>query len=647
MSILGELQRQNGGAWVELFEVDSTAQGGGVVRFHAGTNGLRNSVVWQGNTYEPFPIQATGFEVSGQQMPRPKLAVANVSGVITALLASSELLGAKVIRRRTMVKYLDDANFPIVQKPTPAVLTFTRSSTATYYGSDGLLKTAAANQPRIDYDPLTLAVRGLLIEEQRTNRFLQSGDFTVSPWAAAVTGTSTRSNVAGTRGFGLGLVTATSNLGGLRQSSTGLTSGQVYSLSFYLESTAASITLAIENGLASYGTACSLVFNPATGSITSQVGFTSVTSTPLDSGRVYSVVLPAAGGSLAANVEWRLPTTGDSFKIGRPQFEAGAFATSYIPTTTAAVTRAADVATAALGSIGFNALEGSVTGEASILASGTSGNKKSIFSLTPGNFNAEIRGVLFNATSLSYTVGDSTLGGTQANLSATVAALSGFTFATAYKENDFGLSANGLAPVTDTLGAVTANINHFNIGCTPQTSSGTSNVKGDYLNGHIKRLRYHPRRLTNAELQTITSGGTVADMPAFELDTSGGSLAVYTLGQYNPSADPNAHLPDEIYYIAQKTQENHAIVEFELGSPIDLQGVTIPRRQIVANLCLWRYRGDGCGYAGGPVADENDIPTSVLANDKCSKRLSGCKLRFGDNNELPYGGFPAAGLVKF
>lgn len=122
--------------------------------------------------------------------------------------------------------------------------------------------------------------------------------------------------------------------------------------------------------------------------------------------------------------------------------------------------------------------------------------------------------------------------------------------------------------------------------------------------------------------------------------------AVNFVGGVNPTADPSSYLPDEVFYIMQKTREDNTVVEFELGSPLDLQGIMIPRRQIVGTVCAWRYRGEGCGYAGPAVADENDVPTSVLANDKCSKKTSGCKLRFGANAVLPFGGFPAAGLIR-
>ena len=53
-------------------------------------------------------------------------------------------------------------------------ITFTRASTGTYFDATGTMQTAAVNVPRWDYDPNTLALRGLLFEEQRTNALLNS-----------------------------------------------------------------------------------------------------------------------------------------------------------------------------------------------------------------------------------------------------------------------------------------------------------------------------------------------------------------------------------------------------------------------------------------------------------------------------------------
>ncbi|HEU4709604.1 MAG TPA: phage minor tail protein L [Methylophilaceae bacterium] len=113
----------------------------------------------------------------------------------------------------------------------------------------------------------------------------------------------------------------------------------------------------------------------------------------------------------------------------------------------------------------------------------------------------------------------------------------------------------------------------------------------------------------------------------------------------NPTADPNAGFDDEVYYVARKANENKIFVEFELAAANDLNGVYIPLRQVIANVCPWRYRSAECSYSGGAVADINDVPTTDSAQDQCGKRLTSCKLRFGEYNPLPYGGYPAAARI--
>jgi lambda family phage minor tail protein L len=112
--IESDVQKLAPGAIVDLFELDATALGGSVIRWHNGVNALGNDVVWQGNSYTRFPVEASGFARSGQgTMPRPTMKVANVSGLVGALARElRDLCGAKVTRRRTFVKYLDAVNFP-------------------------------------------------------------------------------------------------------------------------------------------------------------------------------------------------------------------------------------------------------------------------------------------------------------------------------------------------------------------------------------------------------------------------------------------------------------------------------------------------------------------------------------------------------
>lgn len=113
----------------------------------------------------------------------------------------------------------------------------------------------------------------------------------------------------------------------------------------------------------------------------------------------------------------------------------------------------------------------------------------------------------------------------------------------------------------------------------------------------------------------------------------------------NPEADPNQFIMDEVWVIDRKANETPALLEFELAASIDMVGSTLPRRQMIQSCCTWTYRSPTCGYAGGPVADENGLATADPNKDKCGKRLSDCKLRFG-TGILPYGGFPGCGLTR-
>ena len=113
----------------------------------------------------------------------------------------------------------------------------------------------------------------------------------------------------------------------------------------------------------------------------------------------------------------------------------------------------------------------------------------------------------------------------------------------------------------------------------------------------------------------------------------------------NATADPYAEFPREIYTVDRKVSENRAVVSFELAASFDVAGVKLPRRQIIQNICPWTYKGEGCGYTGTDYYDIDDNEVDNVAQDVCGHRLSSCKLRFGDNAEIPYGGFPSAGLI--
>lgn len=114
----------------------------------------------------------------------------------------------------------------------------------------------------------------------------------------------------------------------------------------------------------------------------------------------------------------------------------------------------------------------------------------------------------------------------------------------------------------------------------------------------------------------------------------------------NADADPDAFFADDIFYVSRKVSENKNLVEFELTTSFDLQGVQIPRRQVIQNVCPWKYRGAECSYAGTDYFTAADVATVESTQDVCGKRLSSCKARFGATAVLPFGGFPGADLIK-
>jgi len=118
-----ELQGINPGSIIELFTIElNTALHGSntLYRFHNGANMNANGeVVWAGNSYLRFPIECTGFEFgSTGTLPRPKIAVSNIFGTLTAIMqdvnettVGNDLNGAKFTRIRTLARFLDAVNF--------------------------------------------------------------------------------------------------------------------------------------------------------------------------------------------------------------------------------------------------------------------------------------------------------------------------------------------------------------------------------------------------------------------------------------------------------------------------------------------------------------------------------------------------------
>jgi hypothetical protein len=366
-----------------------------------------------------------------------------------------------------------------------------QASTATAYTRN----VGGVFPPRFDFNPITLAPLGILIEETRANRTLQSEDFTAAPWAATVSGTSTRVNSNTALGFMRGLVTATSASGGIRQSYTGLTSSQVYALSFYIQSTTTAVFVIMENGTATFGSPHSVTINPSNGTAGVLTGFTSISVQPFGPGYVYTLVTAPAGGTLAANFEWRILNNGDSILYGRPQFEAGAFATSYIPTAAAILTRNADRAAivAPMFTPWFSASAGTFVAKFDLIGSATSTLRRHVWNGTDaGNQRLSLRGIEpatgFPLAAIGTGTSVVSFNGTALTVNTPV------NIAVAYGTN-MAYSQNGAAAITDPSTA-SVSISSLDIG---------SNLAGTlFLNGHLRSIDYYPTRLSNAQLQALT-----------------------------------------------------------------------------------------------------------------------------------------------
>ncbi|VFR43387.1 Phage minor tail protein [plant metagenome] len=121
MSITADIQRLEPGALIRLYELDLSTLGGDILRFHGHTQA--GSITWRGHAYDPWAIEATEFQRTGEaQQPAPTLSVGNIGqdeagnaipGVISSLcLALNDLVGAVLTVRETFAHYLDAENFP-------------------------------------------------------------------------------------------------------------------------------------------------------------------------------------------------------------------------------------------------------------------------------------------------------------------------------------------------------------------------------------------------------------------------------------------------------------------------------------------------------------------------------------------------------
>jgi hypothetical protein len=373
--------------------------------------------------------------------------------------------------------------------------------------------------PRFDYNPSTLAAQGLLIEESRTN---------------SIRNNTMVGAVAGTPGtFPTNWVTIGGGLGTLTQQivGTGTSNGITY-IDVKISGTTSTTSFGIQ--FESFTQIAALSGQTWTGSFwVSRVAGSNTNLTRIDI-RVHE--RDAGGASLAATGVDLLPSlsttltrntvtrtmasastafvTSDvlfvfnsgaaidiTLRIGLPQLEQGAFATSVIPTTTTALTRSADVASVNTLSPWYNASAGTLFAEYNIPFALTSGANSRLATLLGAGGAAVDELPLFIAQASGRAASANAFtGGVNAGR---IDALVSFTANTsnkaayAYASNDRSVTTSGSSPTISTAAYTIPTVTTLRLG---QDGGGTNNI-----NGYLRRITYYPRRLSNADLQTITT----------------------------------------------------------------------------------------------------------------------------------------------
>jgi hypothetical protein len=383
------------------------------------------------------------------------------------------------------------------------LITFTRASTGRFVGSDGLIQTAAVDAPRFDHNPTTGESLGLLVEEARTNLVLRSEELDNASWTRTGATVSTNTVVApdGTTTADTLIETASTGNHNTLQSITAAIS-TVYTFSVFAKAASGTRSVRLLVPTIVFGAAGSCVFNLQTGtagSLTGAITAANITAFP-DGWYRCAIVTSASTAGVTGNFTIGLIATGASYTgdgtsgvyLWGAQLEVGAFATSYIPTTSATVTRAADVAsiTGSDFSSWYNQTEGTMFTE--YRDPGVSGSNRFPCTTSDGTANNRI-GFFITATNVLNN--RHVVGGTQTNPGQLSTVLSGRNrHAVAAIVGSCNAASNGTLS-TASAPASMPNVSQLNIGALNSA---------EFLNAPVARITFWPTRLANTTLQQIT-----------------------------------------------------------------------------------------------------------------------------------------------
>ena len=360
-----------------------------------------------------------------------------------------------------------------------------------------------ANIPRIDYSN---GCGSLLLEPQRTNLALYSSEFDNAAYSLTESSITANASTSpdGTENADKLVEAATSNIHRVGQGSISVTSGQVYTFSFYVKAAERD-----ELELQRINTS-GIVFNSisvttadltnGTLSVGSNVTASNIASVGDGWYRISISLTAIATGSGGLNIgmekDGNVSYVGDGVSgvyLYGFQCELGSYPTSYIPTSGTATTRLQDTSsTTGLSSV-INSTEGVLYAEISALADDGTSRDISINDGTSSNY---VRISLSNASAnIEYNV---VVGGsTQASGLSAITQTDLNKIALKYKLNDFALWVNGVEVLTDSSGLTFS----------ASTLTNLSYNRGTGVNpfyGNCQNLMVFPSALTDDELADLT-----------------------------------------------------------------------------------------------------------------------------------------------
>ena len=377
-----------------------------------------------------------------------------------------------------------------VSSTFPSIVTFTRASTGTHFDATGKLVSAAIGAPRFDYDPVTLQPRGLLVEESRTNLLTYSEQFDNGAWVKqSVTITQNATTSPDGTVNADKMVSAVGSTLGVYQFPAGYALNVDHTISVFAKAAEFSMLELSWNGNGS------AVFNLATGALVSGPAEARISSVGNGWYRCSTVAQRSSAGQALTikfgPTEQAIGNGTSGIYVWGAQLDAGAFPTSYIPTVASQVTRSADVATVNTLSPWYNAVEGALFVECSAI--GVPPNAGTSASLTDSAADNRILVGQYFTTTRIGSVGVSNVDQAVLSVPAVPVGVS-HKFAMSWKQDNFAGCADGGTVLTDSSGSIPT-VTKLNIGAlnTEQRFSG-----------HIRAIRYYPRKLANSELQAIT-----------------------------------------------------------------------------------------------------------------------------------------------